>query len=116
MIYAIADIHGQYDKYIQMLEKIKFSENDVLFVLGDVIDRGPHGIKILQDMMMRSNVYPILGNHEYMAKTAIPWLLREITEETVDNIDPEMIQGLTEWISVGGSSTITEFRSLPQDD
>lgn len=103
------DIHGQYDKYISMLEKISFSENDVLFVLGDVIDRGLQGMTILKDMMMRTNVYPILGNHEYMAKTAIPWLMQEITEETVKSIDSEMMQGLIEWMNVGGSSTIAEF-------
>lgn len=109
MIYVMEDIHGQYDKYISMLEKISFSENDVLFVLGDVIDRGLQGMTILKDMMMRTNVYPILGNHEYMAKTAIPWLMQEITEETVKSIDSEMMQGLIEWMNVGGSSTIAEF-------
>lgn len=116
MIYAMADIHGQYDKYIAMLEKINFSDNDILFVLGDVIDRGSQGMAILKDMMMRTNVYPILGNHEYMAITAIPWLMQEITEETVEKIDPEMMQGLIEWMNVGGSSSIIEFRRLPRDD
>ena len=116
MIYAMADIHGQYDKYIAMLEKINFSENDILFVLGDVIDRGSQGMAILKDMMMRTNVYPILGNHEYMAITAIPWLMQEITEETVEKIDPEMMQGLIEWMNVGGTSSITEFRRLSRDD
>lgn len=112
MIYVIADIHGQYDKYIAMLEKINFSDNDVLFVLGDVIDRGSQGMAILKDMMMRTNVYPILGNHEYMAITAIPRLMQEITEETVEKIDPEMMQGLIEWMNVGGSSSVSEFRGL----
>lgn len=116
MIYAMADIHGQYDKYIAMLEKINFSDNDILFVLGDVIDRGSQGMAILKDMMMRTNVYPILGNHEYMAITAIPWLMQEITEETVEKIDPEMMQGLIEWMNVGGSSSIIEFRRLSRDD
>lgn len=116
MIYAMADIHGQYDKYIAMLEKINFSDNDVLFVLGDVIDRGSQGMAILKDMMMRTNVYPILGNHEYMAITAIPWLIQEITEETVEKIDPEVMQGLIEWMNVGGSSSISEFRGLSRDE
>ncbi len=116
MIYAMADIHGQYDKYIAMLQKINFSDNDVLFVLGDVIDRGSQGMAILKDMMMRTNVYPILGNHEYMAITAIPWLMQEITEETVEKIDPEMMQGLIEWMNVGGSSSISEFRGLSRDE
>lgn len=39
MIYVISDIHGCYDKYIKMLEKIRFSSEDTLYVLGDVLDR-----------------------------------------------------------------------------
>ena len=36
-----------------MLSLIEFTLRDTLYVLGDVIDRGPDGIKILQDMMLR---------------------------------------------------------------
>ena len=28
MIYVMSDIHGKYDKYIQMLKQIHFSEKD----------------------------------------------------------------------------------------
>lgn len=54
--YVISDIHGCYDAYKEMLEKIQFSENDMLYVLGDVLDRGPHPIRIIQDLMRRPNV------------------------------------------------------------
>lgn len=64
MHYCISDIHGEYDRYIKMLEKIEFSAEDTLFVLGDVIDRGGHGLDILTDIMSRPNVKMILGNHE----------------------------------------------------
>lgn len=40
MIYAVSDIHGCYEKYVQLLEIIRFSEGDTLYVLGDVVDRG----------------------------------------------------------------------------
>ena len=50
MIYAMSDLHGCYDKYIKMLEKINFNENDMLYILGDIVDRGPDGIKILLDI------------------------------------------------------------------
>lgn len=40
MTYVASDIHGEYKKYIQMLNKINFSDSDILYVLGDVIDRG----------------------------------------------------------------------------
>lgn len=39
------------------------------------------GVRILQHMMMHSNIYPILGNHEYAAATCLRFLLKEITEE-----------------------------------
>ena len=64
MHYAISDIHGCYDKYIDMLEKIGFSDDDTLYFLGDAVDRGPDGVKVLLDMMERKNVVPLLGNHE----------------------------------------------------
>ena len=73
MIYVMSDIHGCFDKYQKMLRRIDFAPEDTLYVLGDVIDRGPDGIKILQDMMGRVNVFPILGNHEFTAAVCLPW-------------------------------------------
>ena len=58
MYYAMSDIHGCFDKYQEMLELIEFVPRDTLYVLGDVIDRGPDGIRILQDMNTRPNVFP----------------------------------------------------------
>ena len=46
-------IHGCYEQYRLLLEKIRFSDNDKLYVLGDAVDRGPEPIKVLQDMMRR---------------------------------------------------------------
>lgn len=81
MTYAISDIHGEYDKFIAMLELINLTDKDTLYILGDVLDRGPEPIKILNDMSTRSNVYPIIGNHEVMALDILKDLLVEITEE-----------------------------------
>lgn len=62
----MSDIHGEYDRYMAMLDLIQFSEQDTLYILGDVIDRKPGGIEILQDIMRRPNVHMIIGNHEQM--------------------------------------------------
>ena len=69
MIYIISDIHGLYDRYLQMLKKINFSAEDKLYILGDVIDRGNKSIEILFDIMERDNVELFLGNHEHMMLT-----------------------------------------------
>ena len=62
MTYVISDIHGCYEKYRSMLEIIEFTGDDTLYVLGDVLDRGPDGFKILLDMAARPNVIGLLGN------------------------------------------------------
>ena len=67
MKYVMSDIHGRLDKYNGMLQAIDFSDEDELYVIGDVIDRGMHGIEILKDIMKRTNVHMIMGNHELMA-------------------------------------------------
>ena len=47
MIYCIADLHGEQDFFFRMLEQIRFSNADHLYILGDVIDRGTGGIDLL---------------------------------------------------------------------
>ena len=64
--YVVADIHGEADRFHAMLEKIRFSDEDTLYIIGDVIDRGPDGIKLLQEIIHTPNMVMLLGNHEYM--------------------------------------------------
>lgn len=64
--YVLSDIHGEADRFHGMLEKIRFSNEDTLYILGDVIDRGPDGISLLMEIMEMPNVVMLLGNHEYM--------------------------------------------------
>ena len=66
MTYCLSDIHGEILKWRDMLKLIQFSDEDTMYVLGDVIDRNPHGIEILQDIMKRPNIHMIIGNHEDM--------------------------------------------------
>ena len=67
MIYVMSDIHGCFEEYQEMLEKINFNKHDTLYVIGDVLDRGKHPLDIIQDMMLRPNIIALLGNHDLMA-------------------------------------------------
>lgn len=66
--YVMSDVHGLKCRYDAMLEALALKEEDTLYILGDVIDRGPDGIAILRDVMTREHVVMLLGNHEYMMK------------------------------------------------
>lgn len=112
----MSDLHGNYLGYKAMLQKIKFCYSDTLYVLGDVIDRGEGSIKILQDMMVRSNVIPIIGNHEYMALNCLKALSHEITLDFLANLNADTIDGYAYWLSVGGDKTCKEFCKLSNEE
>lgn len=64
--YVMADIHGCSEQYRKMLKKIGFSGNDELYIIGDVIDRGPDGADLLWEVMHTGNIHMLMGNHEIM--------------------------------------------------
>lgn len=117
MHYVISDIHGMYDQYIKLLDLIKLNENDYLYILGDVCDRGKYPIKVLQDMMYRDNVYPIVGNHDYIALLMLKKLSKEITEESIIDFENDNNFGMMcSWLEDGGTTTLQEFIQLDHDD
>ncbi len=109
----MSDLHGEYRKYLAMLDRISFSACDTLYILGDVIDRGPEPVALLRDLSRRANVIPLAGNHEIMALGVIPPLLEEITEENAEaRVTPDLLEALAEYRENGGGVTLEAFRRL----
>ncbi len=108
--YVMSDLHGNYKAYKDMLEKIEFSNADTLFILGDILDRGPHPIKIILDVMNRPNVEVLAGNHCMMALECMSFLMREVTWESLAELNIEKIEKLVNWQQNGAGTTINEFR------
>lgn len=71
MVYVMADIHGMQDYFDDVLEQIQLREEDTLYILGDVVDRGPDGIPLLLRILRMENVKLLLGNHEHMMLQAL---------------------------------------------
>ncbi len=113
--YITSDIHGQFDMFIKLLKVINLKETDRLYILGDVLDRGPHPIRTLLKLMEMPNVTCIVGNHELMALECLEFLMQEITEETIKSCDETMIDNIFTWQINGSSTTIDEFRGLSRE-
>lgn len=70
-MYVIGDIHGCYSEFMQLVDKIEAQDDDAKFILvGDIIDRGPEQLKMLDWAMDNVNkpdskFQMIMGNHEY---------------------------------------------------
>ena len=110
MTYVMSDIHGMYDKYAKILRKIDFKESDILYVIGDVVDRGEAPMKVLFDMMSRQNVYPLMGNHDLIALELLPRVDKALVEDGV--LGDKLTQVLQVWISDTGKTTFSDFCKL----
>lgn len=96
MIYVLSDIHGNERRFDSVLEQIRLQPEDTLYILGDVIDRYPGGIRILRRVMAMPNAKMLLGNHEYM-------MLRALGQPYDDNLDDG--RALAHWYRNGGDIT-----------
>ena len=114
--YVISDIHGQYDMFLELLAKIGLKEEDTLYVLGDVLDRGPHPIKVLRKLMEMPNAICLVGNHELMALECLEFLMKEITEASIKELEAETLDNLITWQMNGSESTIEEFSELSSEE
>lgn len=64
--YVMSDIHGMAELLERMLRKISFSPEDTLYILGDMIDRGPDPAGVIELAASRENIVALKGNHEDM--------------------------------------------------
>ena len=85
MVYVISDIHGEYDLFIKLLQKINFSKADTMFICGDIIEKGQDSVKLLQFVKSMPNFRCILGNHEY-AFLKYYWTIMQSSPENFDEV------------------------------
>ncbi|MGH4049962.1 MAG: metallophosphoesterase [Clostridium sp.] len=87
--YAIGDIHGRYDLFINALEKIKFNvKQDTLFILGDVVDGEKGAVPVIQYMMAHKDcVKFVMGNHDRgFLKYRVPSIKKIKEDEKLRNL------------------------------
>jgi bis(5'-nucleosyl)-tetraphosphatase (symmetrical) len=59
----IGDVHGCIDELQQLLEKLHFSPNERLIFTGDLVDRGPDTISVVE-LAQSLNAKVAIGNHD----------------------------------------------------
>ena len=113
MIYAVSNLHGSFDKFKRLLKEIRFNDNDVMYVLGDIVDYGEEPIELLCDLSMRYNVIPIVGDHDYRALKLLGELDKMLSSGAMPSGD--VVAEMTEWIQDGGQKTMEGFKTLDDD-
>lgn len=92
----IGDIHGHYRSLHRLLELAAPTEDDRVYCLGDLIDRGPDSAKVVA--LVQSRGYTsLLGNHEHLLSQVLTF--------------PESVELRSHWFQAGGQSTLASFGS-----
>lgn len=116
MIYVTSDLHGCAVETLRaLLDKAGFGDDDFLFVLGDVIDRGDHGAELLLWLTEQPNVQLILGNHEAML-LACDFLFQEVNDENLEDLTTDKLKLLTQWMKNGAAPTMTGLGAMLKSD
>ena len=105
--YVISDIHGYKNRFFDVLQKAEFDwDNDELYVLGDIMDRGPHSAEMLYWAVEEApdSVHFLLGNHEDMAYT--PLL------EIIDELGLDYCLSNSAWRWNGGYKTLRDCKDF----
>ena len=114
--YAISDLHGfPVSGLLKLLDSAGFTDEDTLFIIGDVIDRNcDGGVEMLRHVMAQPNYEFILGNHEDMLLDC-DFLFKDITEETTANLRPYDLTALQRYLRNGGGVTLENLYALRKE-
>ena len=89
--YVFTDIHGHAKPLRRILERIAPQDEDQFICLGDMIDRGPDPLGVIETVKTLPHVVVLQGNHEQM-------LGRFLANE-------DDTEALITWIYNGGETT-----------
>ena len=99
--YVFSDIHGHAAPLLRLIERIAPSEDDRFFCLGDMVDRGPDPMGVIEAVRALPNVTVLAGNHEDLM---LAWVH-----------NPGSTMSFADWAINGGSTTLKGLRRLDDD-
>ncbi len=68
-IIMVSDIHGELNLFDDLLQKVGFSADDALVIVGDLTEKGDRSLETLRYVMSLKeggNVFAVMGNNDYI--------------------------------------------------
>lgn len=116
-VYVASDIHGYLAAFKEALELSGFGPDDELYVLGDLIDRGPDPVGTIQYVRSLPNAHVLMGNHEQLMLQALSHLpAPENGYFDLGTMSDDDFLDWYSWCQNGGGTTIDQLEKLTVDD
>ena len=100
--YVFSDVHGHFGALDRLLERVSPTSDDRIFMLGDMIDRGPDPISVVRFCHDLPNCTVLMGNHEDLMLSYYA--------------DPDDPSAAINWEINGAYPTQDGFRALPVEE
>lgn len=100
--YVFSDVHGHLATLERVLDRVSPTEDDVIYCLGDMIDRGPDPVGVMQRVRALPNVHVLQGNHE------------DLMLDFLTNSDDPIAK--VNWAINGGVATLSGLTKMDTDD
>lgn len=97
---AIGDIQGCYDEFRTLLDKMQFrKDKDQLWLVGDLVNRGPDNLATMDYIMSLPNVIVVLGNHDLHFLAVAHGLQRTMPGDTIgDLLASPRLDEVVDWL------------------
>lgn len=101
-VYVFSDVHGHAEPLKRALERVGPAPDDVFYCLGDMIDRGPDPLGVIQAVRALPHIHVLMGNHEDLMMACMA--------------DPDDGVNAMNWGMNGGVVTSEALAELPEDE
>lgn len=109
--YVTSDAHGHARALDEALSAVSPGSDDVFYVLGDLVDRGPEPMAVVDIVRALPNVQVLMGNHERIMLTA----LDSSGNPESSDFDAAGFMDWTLWMQNGGATTAAGMEGLSED-
>lgn len=83
--YVIGDLQGCFNTLQQLLKQVGFNRQDRLWLVGDLINRGPDSLAVLRWLLQHQDqVTAVLGNHDLHALVVAQGVVPPHRSDTLD--------------------------------
>ncbi len=80
-VLVVSDIHGNLSILKKALKNADFTQDDILIIVGDIVEKGPESLNTLRYVMSIDNAYNVIGNVD----VGIWHMINNISEDTAEN-------------------------------